>query len=55
METSSLLDAEFKTRVIRMLSELSEDLNSIEKVQSEMNDTVIEIKEQFTGNQQYSG
>ena len=29
METSKLLDAEFKTLVIRMLKELSEDINSI--------------------------
>ena len=29
METSKLLDAEFKTLVIRMLKELSENLNSI--------------------------
>ena len=33
METSNLLDAEFKTLVIRMLNELSEDLNSIKKIQ----------------------
>ena len=31
METSNLLDSEFKTLVIRMLSELSENLNSIKK------------------------
>ena len=34
METSNLSDAEFKTLVTRMLKELSEELNSIEKVQS---------------------
>ena len=34
METSNLSDEEFKTLVIRMLKELSEELNSIEKVQS---------------------
>ena len=44
MEISNLSDAEFKTLVIRMLKELSEDLNSIKKVQSEMKDTLIEIK-----------
>ena len=38
MEIANLLDAEFKTLVIRMLKELSEDLNSIKKIQSEMND-----------------
>ena len=31
METSSVLDAEFKTLVIRMLSGLSEALSSIKK------------------------
>ena len=31
MEISNLSDAEFKTLVIRMLKELSEDLNSIKK------------------------
>ena len=45
METSMLLDTEFKTLVIRMLKELSEDVNSIKngmetikKKQSEMKD-----------------
>ena len=31
MEISNLSDADFKTLVIRMLKELSEDLNSIKK------------------------
>ena len=31
MEISNLSDAEFKTLVIRMLKELSEDLSSIKK------------------------
>ena len=31
MEISNLPDAEFKTPVIRMLKELSEDLNSIKR------------------------
>ena len=31
METSNLLDAQFKPVVIRMLSELSEDPNSMKK------------------------
>ena len=39
MEISNLADAEFRTLVIRMLKELSEDLNSIKKMQSEMKDT----------------
>ena len=43
MEISNLSDAEFKTLVIRMLKELSEDLNSIKKIQSEMKDSLIEI------------
>ena len=32
MEISNLSDAEFKTLIIRMLKELSEDLNSIKKI-----------------------
>ena len=32
MEISNLSDAEFKTLVIQMFSELSEDLNSIKKI-----------------------
>ena len=44
MEISNLSDAEFKTLVIRMLKELSEDLNSIKKIQSETKDMFIEIK-----------
>ena len=61
METSNLLQAEFKTLVIRMLSELSENFNrikkgmeTIEKNQSEMKDTLTEMKNNFTRNQQYS-
>ena len=44
MEISNLSGAEFKTLIIRMLKELSEDLNSIKKVQSETKDTLIGIK-----------
>ena len=40
----------FKTLVIKMLKELSEDLNSIKKMQSEMKDTLIEIKNNLQGN-----
>ena len=47
MEISNLPDAEFKTLVIRMLQELSEDLISIEKIQSERKDTLIEIKNNY--------
>ena len=48
MEISNL--AEFKTLGIRMLKEFSEDLNSIKKIQSETNDTLIEIKNNLQGN-----
>ena len=50
MEISDLSDAEFKTLVIRMLKELSEDLNSIKEIQSERKDTLIEIKNNLQGN-----
>ena len=42
---SNLSDAEFKTLAIKMLKELSEDLNSIKKIQS-----LIEIKNNSQGN-----
>ena len=50
MEISNLSDAEFKTLVIRIFKELSEDLNSIKKIQSQMKDTArdIEIKNNLT-------
>ena len=51
MDMSNLSDAEFKTLVIWILKELSEDLNSIKKTQSEMKDTLIEINN-FIGKQQ---
>ena len=47
MKIINLSDAEFKTLVIRMLKELSEDLKSIKKIQSEMKDTLIEIKKKL--------
>ena len=50
MEIQDLSDAEFKTLVIRMLKELSEDLNSVKKIQSETKDTLIEIKNSLQGN-----
>ena len=50
MEISNLSDAEFKTLVIRMLKELSEDLWSMKKTQSETKDTLIEIKNNLQGN-----
>ena len=51
MEISNQSDAEFKTLVIRMFKELSEDLNSIKK----MKDTLIEIKNNLQGNNSRSG
>ena len=50
IEMSNLSDAEFKILVIRMLKELSEDLSSIKKTQSETKDTLIEIKNNVQGN-----
>ena len=50
MEISNLSHAEFKALVIRRLKELSEDLNRIKKIQSEMKDTLIEIKNNLWGN-----
>ena len=41
MEIRNLSDAEFKTLVIKVLKELSEDLNSIKKTQSETKDTLM--------------
>ena len=49
MQESNLTDTEFKTLVIRMLKELSEDLNSTKQIQSEMKDTLIEIKNNLQG------
>ena len=50
MQTSNLADAELKTLVIRLLKELSEDLKSIKKLQSETKDILIEIKNNLQGN-----
>ena len=50
MERSNISDAEFKTLIIRMLKVLSEDLNSIKKIQSETKDTLIEIRNNLQGN-----
>ena len=49
-DISNLSDAEFKKLVIMMLQELTEDLNSIKKIQSEMKDTLVEIKNNLQGN-----
>ena len=45
---SNLSEAEFKTLVIRMPKELSVDLKSIKKIQSETKDTL--LKKKFQGN-----
>ena len=50
MKPSNLSDVEFKTLVLRMLKELSEDLNSIKKIQSEMKDILIEVKNNLQRN-----
>ena len=50
MEISNLSDAEFKTLFIRMLKELSEDLKSIKMIQTEMKDTLTEIRSNLQGN-----
>ena len=44
MEISSLSNAEFKPPVIRMLKEISGDLNSIKRIQLETKGTLTEIK-----------
>ena len=49
IEISNLSDAEFKTLVIRMLKEHSEDLSSIKTIQSEMKPSLIEIKNNLQG------
>ena len=48
MEIRNLLHAEFKTLAIRMLKEVSEDLNSIKNVQSEMKDALTEMENNST-------
>ena len=50
MEISNLPDTEFKTLVTRKLKELSEDLSSIKKTQSETKDTLVKIKNNLQGN-----
>ena len=50
MEISNLSDAEFKILVIKILKELSEDFNSIKKIQAEMKDTLIKIKNNLQEN-----
>ena len=50
IEARKLLNAEFKTLVIKMLKELSEDINSIKKIQSEIKYILIEIKNNLQRN-----
>ena len=50
MQKSNLSDVEFKTLVVRMLKELSEELGSIKKTQSETKDSLIEIKNNLQRN-----
>ena len=50
MEKSNLSDAEFQTLVINILKELSEDFNSIKKIQPETKDTLMEIKNNLQEN-----
>ena len=52
MEISNLSDAEFKTLVLRMLKELSEDLESIKKDPVRNEGYTNWNKEQFTGKEQ---
>ena len=44
---NKLIDAEFKTLVIRMLTELSENLNSLKEIQSETKDIPVKIKNSY--------
>ena len=48
MEISNLSDEEFKT-LYKDAQELSENLNNIKKIQSEMKDTLIKIKNNLQG------
>ena len=50
MKINNLLDAEFITLVIKILKELSEDLNNIKKIQLEIKHSLIEIKNNLQGN-----
>ena len=50
MEISNLSDPEFKALDTRMLEELSEDLSSTKKIQSEMKGMLSKIKNNLQGN-----
>ena len=49
MDISNLLDAEFKTLVIRIFKELIGSFNSIKKTQAEMKVTLSEMKKNLQG------
>ena len=49
MEKSNLPDTKFKTLFVRMLKEPIEDLSSVKKIQLEMKDTLIKIKNNLQG------
>ena len=50
MEISNLSDTKFKTLVIRMLKELTEYHKNIKQIQSQVKDSLIEIKNNLQGN-----
>ena len=50
MDISNLSDAEFKTLVINILKEITEDLNSIKNIQSVTKGTLIAVKNNLQGN-----
>ena len=50
MEIINLSDPEFKALDTRMLKELSEDLSSTKKIQSQMKNTLSKIKNNLQGN-----
>ena len=50
MEINNLSDAEFKTLVMRILKELSEDLSNIKKTQSKTKNALVEIKNNLQEN-----
>ena len=49
METSNILNAKFKTLIVKMLKEVSEYLNSMKMILSEMKDELIKVKNNLQG------
>ena len=49
MEISNLSDAEFKTLSIRMLKQINGYFNSIKMIQSDMKESLIEMKNNLQG------